>query len=196
MSRSTNFACRRSRLALLLVIYFLAWAAPVATVFAVDNSPAHDHATKTGDLTGLSLQELYDLDIVQPNVLGGHTHPPGQTTFGYQYMHMSMSGIFQGSREISPSQAFAEGFSTVHTSMEMGMHMVEAMYVPTERLTLMAMLPYKSMSMVHETKAGKTFSQSADGIGDLEVMGMITIFGDIRKGGHRLISIRGAVKSG
>ena len=167
----------------MLVISVLSSAVPVATSLAADKSPS----TKAGDLTGLSLQELYDLDIVQPNVLGGHTHPPGQTMFGYQYMHMSMSGLFQGSREISPSQAFAQGFSTVHTSMEMDMHMVEAMYAPTELLTLMAMLPYKSMSMVHLTKAGKSFGQSADGIGDLEVMGMITIFGDIRKGGHRLI---------
>src|SRR5271165_6558215 len=39
------------------------------------------------DLTGLSLEELYNLDIVQPNILGGHTHPAGQAMFGVEYMH-------------------------------------------------------------------------------------------------------------
>jgi hypothetical protein len=71
--------------------------------------------------------------------------------------------------------------------MEMDMHMFEAMYAPTERLTLMAMLPYKEMSMTHLTSAGHQFVQDADGIGDLEAMGLYTLFGDIRKGGHRLV---------
>ncbi len=143
--------------------------------------------TKTTDLTNLSLEELYNLDIVQPNVLGGHTHPAGQAMLGYQYMHMSMSGLYQGDHQISPAQAFAEGFTTVHTSMEMDMHMFELMYAPTERLTLMAMLPYKTMDMSHLQNNGSTFRQSAEGIGDLEIMGMINLLGNIRQGGHRLV---------
>ena len=146
-----------------------------------------DGGSTSGDLTGLSLQELYDLDIVQPNVLGGHTHPAGEAMVGYEYMHMSMSGIYKGAHQISAAQAFAEGFSVVHTSMEMDMQMFEAMYAPSDRLTLMAMIPYKTMSMVHLKSDGSTFSQSAEGIGDLEVMGLITILGDIRKGGNRLM---------
>src|ERR1022692_4939309 len=88
-----------------------------AAPFGGDSGPA--------DLTGLSLQELYNLDIVQPNVLGGHTHPAGQAMIGYEYMHMNMSGLFQGSHEVSPATVFAEGFATVHTSMEMDMHMFD-----------------------------------------------------------------------
>jgi hypothetical protein len=61
------------------------------------------------------------------------------------------------------------------------------MYAPAERLTLMAMLPYETMTMKHEESNGDSFRQSADGIGDLEVMAMITLLGDIQKGGHRLI---------
>ena len=142
---------------------------------------------QTHDLTGLSLEQLSNLDIVQPNVLGGHTHPSGEIMFGYGYMHMHMSGIYQGTREISPAEAFADGFPTVHTKMEMDMHMLDVMYAPTEQLTLMAMLPYKQESMLHLRSNGTRFIQSAEGIGDLEVMGLYTIFGDIRKGGHRLI---------
>jgi hypothetical protein len=154
---------------------------------AENNSTASGGMAKTGDLTGLSLQELYNLDIVQPNVLGGHTHPGGEIMFGYHYMHMNMEDIYQNSRTLSPAEVFAQGFPTIHITMEMDMHMFEAMYAPTERLTFMAMLPYKQMSMLHQTSAGHRFTQNADGIGDLEVMGLFTVFGDIRQGGHRLI---------
>jgi hypothetical protein len=172
-----------SALRALLLLLTLA----VAATAAEDNSKSSTGASEAGDLTGLSLQELYNLDIVQPNVLGGHTHPAGEAMFGYRYMHMNMSGLYDGSREISTREAFAQGFGTLHTEMEMDMHMFEAMYAPTERLTLMAMLPYKEMSMVHLTAMGHRFTQSAKGIGDLEAMALYTLLGDIRKGGHRLV---------
>ena len=161
-------------------------------VYCAENQSAGTEITPAAsdqahDLTGLSLEELSQLDIVQPNVLGGHTHVAKEIMFGYRYMHMNMSGLYQGTREISPAEAFAEGFPTVHTEMEMDMHMFELMYAPTEQLTLMAMLPYKSESMEHLRADGSRFTQSADGIGDLEVMALYTILGDIRKGGHRLI---------
>ncbi len=143
---------------------------------------------KVTDLTSLSLEQLYNLDVVQINVLGGHTHPAGQIMFGYQYMLMNMEGIKQGEREISPEEAMAQGFATVHTKMTMQMHMFDVMYAPIDRLTLMAMLPYKQMSMNHLMGAGLVpFTQHADGIGDLEVMALYTLLGDIKKGQNRLL---------
>ena len=149
-----------------------------------DSTP--DSSAPAHDLTGLSLEELYKLDIVQPNVLGGHTHLAKEIMFGYGYMHTKMSGLYQGSREISPADVFAQGFSTAHIRMEMDMHMFDAMYAPTAHLTLMAMLPYKQMSMLHLRSNNTRFTQNADGIGDLEVMGLFTILGNIHKG-HRLV---------
>src|SRR4026207_1063569 len=73
----------------------------VSTATAAGDTPAVDSQDKAGDPTGLSIQEPYNLDIVQPNVLGGHTHPAGESMFGYRYMHMNMSGLYDGSREIS-----------------------------------------------------------------------------------------------
>ena len=153
---------------------------------AKDSSNAADGAPAS-DLTSLSLQELYNLDIVQLNVLGGHTHPAGQTMFGYQFMHMNMSELKDGTREISSADIFAQGFGAAHLEMEMSMHMFEVMHAPTDRLTLMAMLPFKEMSMLHEMDTGERFTQTASGIGDLEVWALYTFFGDIRKGGHRLV---------
>lgn len=179
----TNGFCRFSvLLSFLLILEILAISS-----YAKENAVHSSHDAETADLTGLSLSELYNLEVVQPNVLGGHTHPEGQIMFGYDYMHTSMSGIYDGSREISASEAFAQGFSTVHTEMEMDMHMFELMYAPTDRLTLMAMLPYHTMSMKHLSDTGHSFNQSAEGIGDFELMGLFTILGDIRTGGHRLI---------
>ena len=171
-------------LAVLLLSLTTAYAAEVQSSGA---DPAPPSVSPAHDLTGLSLEELYNIDIVQPNVLGGHTHVAGEIMFGYRYMHMNMSDLYQGSSEISPADVFAQGFPTIHTEMEMDMHMFDAMYAPTERLTFMAMLPYKTESMVHLRSDNTRFTQSADGIGDLEVMGLYTILGDIRKGGHRLV---------
>lgn len=144
---------------------------------------------KPGDLTGLSLQELYNLDIVQMNVLGAHTHPAGEFMVGYQFMYMDMEGIRSGGHAISPAEVFAQNpsFAFAHTRMEMEEHMFDVMYAPSDRLTLMAMLSYKQMSMVHLTRANTTFTQHGDGINDLQVMGLYTLLGDIRKGGNRLV---------
>jgi hypothetical protein len=147
---------------------------------------------KQGDLTGLSLQELYNLDIVQMNVLGAHTHPAGEFMVGYQFMYMDMEGIRSGGHAISPQEVFADGFQFAHTKMEMEEHMLDLMYAPSDRLTLMAMLSYDQMSMVHLTPQNTTFHQHSDGINDLQVMGMYTLFGSIRKGGHRLVLDAGA----
>jgi len=178
------------RLAFSLPAFAFFFALTSAHVRAQDKiaaPPAAGVGAKAGDLTGLSLEELYNLDVVQLNVLGGHTHPAGQTMFGYQYMHVNMEGNFKNTREVSPAEVFADGFHTMHTQMEMDMHMVEVMHAPTDRLTLMAMLPYKEMTMKHLTDMGTRFKQTASGIGDVEVMGLYTLFGSVRGSGHRLI---------
>ncbi len=172
-----------------------------ALLHCADSTQATDHGSIGGmsgmmsnedqvvDLTNLSLQELYNLDTIQMNVLGAHMHPKGEIMFGYQYMFMKMEGIRDGSREITPTEVFARNpaFTVAHVRMEMEEHMFDFMYAPDNRLTLMAMLPYKQMSMLHQTPANTFFTQHADGIGDLHVMGMYTLIGDILKGGHRLV---------
>lgn len=187
MSKSATGARRgRGASAARLACFFLLAVIHLARS-AEDRTQASRTPPKASDLTGLSLQELYNLDIIQLNVLGGHTHPAGQTMFGYQYMHMNMGNILQGTKELSPADVFAAGFGAAHVEMQMNMHMFEVMHAPTERLNLMAMLPYKEMSMLHQMADGHRFAQKANGIGDLEMMGLYTLLGDIGKGGHRLV---------
>lgn len=142
-----------------------------------------------GNLLNLSLQELYNLEIVQMNALGAHMHPAGERMFGYHYMFMNMEGIRDGRTSVSPAQVFARhpSYTVAHVRMEMHEHMFDAMYAPTDRITLMAMLPYKRMTMLHTTPTGVMFTQRARGVGDLEIMGMFTVAGDIKQSGHRLM---------
>jgi hypothetical protein len=168
----------RSSSPALIVLTVVSMAFSISSL-AADSDPMSNHS-KSMDFTGLSLNELYNLDVVQPQVVGGHTHPAGETMIAYDYMHTHMGGLYEGTKEISPTKAFSEGFGTVHTSMDMDMHMLEVMHAPTDNLTLMAMLPYMQMSMEHLKSNGTRFSQSTEGIGDVEAMALVTVYGDIR----------------
>lgn len=138
------------------------------------------------DLTNLSLEQLLDLRITTINVLGGHTHVKGQKMVSYHFMLMDMGGYLDGTHRLGDRQVL-QRFPTIHSSMSMQMHMLEFMYAPSDEVTLMAMLPYKVMSMDHRNRAGTRFPTSAEGFGDVQLMGLITVLGDQRKRGHRLV---------
>lgn len=152
-----------------------------------EDSITSTNSSKTPDLTGLSLKELYNLNVVQLNVLGGHTHCAGQVMLGYDYMHTHMAGYYEGTKEVSNAKVFSEGFGVLHTSMDMDMHMFDLMYAPSDKLTLMTMLPFMQMTMNHLTSAGTHFTQSTEGIGDLDAMALWTVYGDSCAGGNRIV---------
>ena len=139
--------------------------------------------TETSDLLDLSLEDLFNLDIIQMNVLGAHTHPGGEIMFGYRYMFMNMEGIRNGDSEMTAKEVFAQHpeYTVAHTKMEMEEHMFNAMYAPTDRVTLMAMMPYKRMSMLHVKPDNDEFTQEASGFGDLQVMGVVTMLQSCKK---------------
>jgi len=186
MSNPTTIRQRRLRFPSALVAMGFVPLLLAASTWAKDVNSTPDE-TKATDLTGLSLSELYNLEVIQPNVLGGHTHPAGESMIGYSFMHTRMAGLYDGSRKISPAEAFAKGFGAVHISMDMDMHMFEVMHAPTDRLTLMGMLPFTQMSMVHQRSNNTHYSQSTSGFGDFQAMALYTVVGDIRKGGNRIV---------
>jgi len=168
------------------------WAAISVSARAADSDampdmPGMSHSAKATDLTGMTLDELYNMNVVQLNVLGGHTHCSGQIMFGYDYTHTHMSGLLEGTREISAAKAFSEGFGTVHTSMDMDMHMFDVMYAPSDYVTLMAMVPYTQMSMEHLKSDGTRFTQHTDGFGDADLMALWTVYGNSCTGGNRIV---------
>src|SRR5437868_14961879 len=90
------------------------------------------NAPATGDLTGLSLEQLYNLDVIQLNVIGGHTHPAGQIMFGYEFMFMDMDGHRSGTDHVSVSEILKR-FPSSSTGMTAEEHMLEVMYAPTNK---------------------------------------------------------------
>src|SRR5215469_10397287 len=181
---------RGARRILPALIVLATWMALSVSSRAADTNmmsmPMPD-SSKANDLTGLSLNELYNLNVVQLNVLGGHTHCAGQIMFGYDYMHTHMAGYFEGTKEVSNAKVFSEGFGVLHTSMDMDMHMFDVMYAPSDQLTFMTMLPYMQMSMDHLTSGGARFTQHTDGIGDVDLMALWTVYGNSCTGGNRIV---------
>jgi len=125
-------------------------------------------------------------------VMGDHMHRAGEFMVSYRYMFMSMEENRIGTETVTPEtivSTIANPFSppatlrVVPTRMTMGMHMVGAMYAPTDWLTLMAMGSHQSKKMDHITFQGAagttrlgTFTTRSDGLGDTKVSGLVKLF--------------------
>src|ERR1041385_1793753 len=143
-------------------------------------SAAHEAQEPPGkpqDLTALPLETLLHEEITPINVLGSHTHPKGTFMIGYRYMNTEMDHNQEGTRDVSVSEV-TNRYPVAHTGMDMQMHMIELMYAPHDRITVMAMLPYTDMSMAHLTSDGRRYTDHSAGIGDVGFMGLFNILGD------------------
>ncbi len=124
------------------------------------------------EFINLDLEKLLTLKI-DPNLaslLDSHVRRAGERMLSFSYMAMRMSGNTDGSRDLTTDEVL-DDFMVAPTSMSMDMSMISAMYAPTDRLTLMLMLPYKQLSMEHVTRMGQRFTTRSSGIGDLGVSG-------------------------
>lgn len=128
------------------------------------------------DFTLLSFEDLLEVKVVRNsvNVLHSHIHQKNQWMVGYRYMLMEMDGNQNGSSSVSTASVLRD-FPVAPLSMRMESHMFNLMYAPTDDVTLMAMLPYKTISMKHITRTGRKFTTRAEGIGDLNLMGHYVI---------------------
>jgi hypothetical protein len=94
---------------------------------------------------------------------------------GYEYMYESLDGLLGGTDHVSEA-ATLQQFATAPTGMTMQTHMAMVMYAPTERITLMAMLPYVSMSMGELHRDGTRSTERSEGIGDVEARGLYSAY--------------------
>ena len=171
--------------------------------------PEHLHPKQPipGDLTTLSLEQLMELDVVPINVLGGHTHPAGQWMVGYRYMFTHQGGNLVGASEVS-TRRLLRRYLLAPDSMDMEMHMLEGMYAPTDRLTVMLMAPYSRMWMEKQSlftaghghgaaplparaaaaapNAPRQVESRSAGWGDLTLMSLYTFSGN-SESGRRLL---------
>ncbi len=129
-------------------------------------------------------------------VMGSHTHKQGKWMFSYRFMSMHMDGNQSGSSNISPEEiattipnrlAGQPGqpptLRVVPTEMTTDMHMLGAMYAPTDNFTFMVMANYLKKEMDHITFQGATgttrlgkFTTKSEGIGDTRVSGLLKIY--------------------
>ena len=107
-------------------------------------------------------------------VMGEHTHEAGEYMFSYRFMYMAMEGNRNGTDAVS-TQDVLQSFMVSPVEMPMYMHMFGAMYAPSDAVTLMAMVPYTSISMDHQTRAGGMFTTEGSGIGDLTLSSLVGI---------------------
>lgn len=131
-------------------------------------------------------------------VMGDHMHPEGVIMLSYRTMHMDMAGNRSGTSGLDPATIATTApnrfFGTagqpatlrvVPTKMTMDMHMLGAMYAPSDTVTLMVMGNYIEKEMEHLTFMGGagttvrgTFSTQSKGWGDTKLSGLIRLLED------------------
>ncbi|MGJ8643287.1 MAG: transporter [Luteolibacter sp.] len=130
------------------------------------------------------------------SIMADHTHSAGEWMLSYRYMFMEMDGMYQGSNAVSSVGVFTNTnpYAVTPTRMTMDMHMIGAMYAPTDSITLSAMLPYVTREMDHQIAAtaipiltanngNNNFATESEGIGDLKLGALIRV---IHEGPHHL----------
>jgi len=170
----------------------------IQSALAVAPKPTPDGKTQRPTaqpgMTGMESSGVSSQEVGMGNDMMGAAGltPPGimigqakKWMVGYQVMFDNMNGNLIGSDRISDATVL-EQFEATPTDMTMQMHMGMVMYAPTDKLTLMAMLPYIRKSMNHITRDGTRFTERTSGIGDLELRGLYSLYAqkDLR---HRFL---------
>ncbi|MHC1728681.1 MAG: transporter [Syntrophobacteraceae bacterium] len=110
-------------------------------------------------------------------VPGSHVLKPGKWMFAYTYGHMAMDGNLSGTRDVSVAEILQK-YPVAPESMDVDMHMFCAMHGITDRFTAMVMVPYLFKSMTMVMRNGTRFTTYSDGIGDVQLSGLYSIYRD------------------
>lgn len=156
-------------------------------VLAQDNS---ENTSQESDVIVVSYVPLHPA----AGMMNEHMHDGGEFMLGLRYSHQSYRGANQaGIDPIPDSEILAAGYSVRASRMDMDMVMLDIMYAPNDRLTLMIMPHWMrhEMTMVgidpmntgmdmggmdmghahHGLAFGQTMTHSTDGFGDTLVSG-------------------------
>ena len=121
-------------------------------------------------------------------VMGDHMHGKGEWMFSYRYMYMNMEDLKLGSDDATFDDALAQ-YMVTPTQMPMNMHMLGAMYAPSDNITIMAMVNYRSLEMDHVTRMGGTFTTETSGFGDIQLSGLVRLLNVNRQSVHGQLGI-------
>ena len=120
---------------------------------------------------GMSNKMMGTAGLVPLGIMVGEK---GKWMVGYQVMFDKMRDNLDGSKSIS-NEKILQNFMATPTDMRMQMHMAMVMYAPTDKLTLMLMVPYIQKTMNHITQSGEVFAEKTNGIGDIELRGLYSL---------------------
>ncbi len=123
-------------------------------------------------------------------VMGDHLHTNGGFMVSYRFMPMWMSGNIDGRSGISDADIF-NNHMVAPQNMKMCMHMLGAMYAPSDKITLMAMTGVLRKEMELKTSMGTDFATESFGIKDLNLTGLFSLVDktDQKLHGHVGLSI-------
>lgn len=172
---------------------FLATAASALLLTHAANAQTHDHHHGHHGHAG---HHSHSENLGPAGLSATHIHRKGDWMFSYKFMHMDMGGNRNGTDNLSPlditgvipNRFFGmpgqpSTYRIVPTKMTMQMHMLGAMYAPTDKLTLMAMANYLRKDMEHLTYAAMapttnigSFTTTASGIGDTKLSGIYEMY--------------------
>ena len=108
-------------------------------------------------------------------IMGDHHHHKGGWMASYRYKSTSMTGLQNGTKEVSESSVLQNHMMSP-ISMDMQGHMVGVMYGLSRLVTVMAMMPYMRMNMDMKTGMGMTTAMSSSGLGDLKITSIVEIW--------------------
>lgn len=122
------------------------------------------------------------------SLMGDHVHHKGEFMLSYRYMTMNMRKLRQGTDDVSTANAHAN-YMVAPLDMTMNMHMLGAMYAPTNKITLMLMANYLENDMNLQMRNGNQFSTNTSGLGDVSVNALYSIFNKNRKALHAQLGV-------
>ncbi len=114
-------------------------------------------------------------DRAPAGVMGEHTHKQGKWMLSYTYGRMEMDGNRDGDDDVSVAEVHRD-YMVAPLEMYMEMQMLGAMYGVSDKLTVMAMVPYVRKSMKHVRRDGLRFTTRTSGLGDVKLTGLYTLF--------------------
>lgn len=158
---------------------------------------------KSGAMGGMQMDMMRADRHVPLGVMGGNTMIKGTWMVTYRYMRMEMGGNLIGDTNVTPEQIATTvpnrffglagqpiTLRVVPIKMTTDMHLFGAMYAPTDRTTLMGMIPYLEREMNHITFAGGagttslgSFTTKSNGIGDAKLMALFSAWDS---GAHKI----------
>ena len=122
------------------------------------------------------------------SIMGDHTHHKGGVMFSYRYMTMDMRQLRQGTNDATNTDSHSN-YMVAPQDMTMNMHMLGAMYAPSNKITLMLMANYLENNMNLQMRNGNKFNTASSGLGDVSIGALYSLFNKNRKAMHAQIGV-------